>query len=304
MQPSVVSTNSRVKRPWPSELLVEIFQSLNSIDRTRCRRVCALWNRLLTTEAYFPDVRVSCRTDNYPLSWTNPLFWRLAGLLHCVNRHTKMIVLMHMNLGDSEHPGVVIRCTVGRIPTLVLYQCVWPHSSFHLEKTLYCHGSIMRICGMADRAVWSKCRIEEPLLTAVVSRHSHCCQPPEQLEWHLWDLFEQHIVLDEPVDRSILSEWIRQCVEHGLFEKLELALYDYQNADPRPSSQNGSRRWTASDMEDLDVNKLTPLAAAALFCLLEKEPPLPRNRKADSALSGILVNSDNGVFAFVLSNNL
>ncbi|XP_055347598.1 uncharacterized protein LOC129594804 [Paramacrobiotus metropolitanus] len=33
----------------PTELLVEIFQSQDSVDRVRCRRTCALWNTVLST---------------------------------------------------------------------------------------------------------------------------------------------------------------------------------------------------------------------------------------------------------------
>ncbi|XP_055349882.1 uncharacterized protein LOC129596581 [Paramacrobiotus metropolitanus] len=51
-----------IPRPSPPlaiHLWVEIFQTLDSIERVRCRRVCPLWNTLLTTDVYFPDVRVS-----------------------------------------------------------------------------------------------------------------------------------------------------------------------------------------------------------------------------------------------------
>ncbi|XP_055354686.1 uncharacterized protein LOC129600248 [Paramacrobiotus metropolitanus] len=53
------AANCRLSLPLPPELLVAIFQTLDSVERVRCRRVCAAWNTLLTTEAYFPDVRVS-----------------------------------------------------------------------------------------------------------------------------------------------------------------------------------------------------------------------------------------------------
>ncbi|XP_055351492.1 uncharacterized protein LOC129597825 [Paramacrobiotus metropolitanus] len=260
----------------PSELLVEVLQSLDSIGRTRCRRVCAMWDRLLTTGPHFPDVHVSNRED-HPLSGMEHKFWMLTSLLHTVSRRTKIIILTHMDLGDGYDAAGMIRylCTVsggGRIGTLVLYQCNWPATrNFTIDKILSCHGSIMKLCGTVERVVWSKCTLADRNLTAVVSQYAHRCQPPEQLEMQLWDLFEKHIVVEEPVDRTMLQAWIALCIEHGVFAMcgLERGLHGYVNADPR-SSQHRRCLWTVAVLAGFDVNQLTPLAAAALYRILKE----------------------------------
>ncbi|XP_055353188.1 uncharacterized protein LOC129599074 [Paramacrobiotus metropolitanus] len=256
--------------PLQVELLAEVLQTLDSLKRTRCRRICALWNVLLTTELYHTDVRVSWRAEDCPRSWTHPRFWILAGLLHCVTRRTKVIVLMHMNFGEGDHAASMIRHLIGRVGTLVFYRCSWPYPGLTWDDTLYNHGSILRICSMADRAMWLQCRIEEKHLPSVVSQWAHSCQPQGELEVQLWNLFEKHIVVEAPVDRSILSEWIAHCIERGQLGTITEALYDYQTADPRPSNQYRRCRWTVSVIAGLDVNKLSLLAAAVMRCIMGK----------------------------------
>ncbi|XP_055349945.1 uncharacterized protein LOC129596636 [Paramacrobiotus metropolitanus] len=252
--------------PLAVELLVETFQSLHSIDRTRHRRVCALWNQLLTTEAYFPVVRISCQPADCPLSWTNPRFWTHAVLLHCVNRRTTTIVLTHMDLlGDGEYAASMIPHMAGRIPRLVLYQCFWSYPGCTVRDILAHHSPLMKVCSTAERVVWSQCRVREKHLNVLaVSQHSHGCQPEEQLRMQLWDLFEKHLIVDEPVDRNAVSEWMKQCAQYGFRFSTTLALHDYQSADPRPSNCYRCRRWTPSDVEGLDIYSLSPLAATAL----------------------------------------
>ncbi|XP_055334312.1 uncharacterized protein LOC129585592 [Paramacrobiotus metropolitanus] len=40
----------------PAELLTEVFHSLNTVNRTRCRRTCRTWNAILTADGYFTDI--------------------------------------------------------------------------------------------------------------------------------------------------------------------------------------------------------------------------------------------------------
>ncbi|XP_055353184.1 uncharacterized protein LOC129599071 isoform X2 [Paramacrobiotus metropolitanus] len=252
----------------PSELMVEIFQSLDSINRFRYRRVSALWNAILTTETYFSDVHVSGRPADYPASWTTPGFWLLATMFHCVNSRTKTLILTRMNVGQCDCATQMIRHKIGGIGTLVFKQCAWSYPSFAVGEILWRRGTVMRVCGTAQRVVWSHCRIEEPRLTAIIPQYAHSCQR-EQLEMELWDVFEKHLVLEEPVDRTVLAEWIAQCVQHGGFRYLTTMLYTYLQTDPRPSNPYRHCWWTAPTVAGLQVAQLTPLAAAALRCAMK-----------------------------------
>ncbi|XP_055353182.1 uncharacterized protein LOC129599070 [Paramacrobiotus metropolitanus] len=189
----------------PSELLREVFQSMDSINRIRCRRVCALWNTVLTTDANLPDVRVSGRKEDSPSSRMPPLFWALNCLLHCVSGRAKWIVLANMEMSECDQADTLIRYSAGRIQTLVFNRCSWIGNAWSSSL-----GTIMeclrRVCGTAERAVWKQCHIGERRLTAVVPQHSIVCLPDERLLEQLRDMFEKHLVVKEPVDRALVPE--------------------------------------------------------------------------------------------------
>ncbi|XP_055353207.1 uncharacterized protein LOC129599091 [Paramacrobiotus metropolitanus] len=91
----------------PSELLVEILHSLDSISRVRCRRTCPRCDALLTTDGCKP-----------------PVFWALTCLLHCVNSLTTTVVLLHMDMSKCRDAVTILRYILGhsrRIGTLVCW---------------------------------------------------------------------------------------------------------------------------------------------------------------------------------------
>ncbi|XP_055355603.1 uncharacterized protein LOC129600945 isoform X2 [Paramacrobiotus metropolitanus] len=55
--------------PLPPELLVEIFQSLDSVDRQRYRRVCYAWEPILMSATMCSDERVSFDHRVYSSRW-------------------------------------------------------------------------------------------------------------------------------------------------------------------------------------------------------------------------------------------
>ncbi|XP_055353181.1 uncharacterized protein LOC129599069 [Paramacrobiotus metropolitanus] len=254
-----------VFQSFPSELLVEVFRLLDSIHRTRYRRVCALWNAILTTDAYFPDVRVSCRREDCPSSCMAPLFWALSCLLHCVNTRTKKVIVMHMNMSECDDADTLVRYVLGRncrVGTLVFYECWLHYEGWDMSDTI---SGLRRISGMAERVVWLRCRVAEELLTAVVPQDSITCQPNEQVEVHLWDMFERNLVVEKPIDLTRLSAVIKD----KRFHQLRQILCDYQSVDPRFSTHYRGRQWTPSDLADLDVSRLTPVTVAALYNIIQ-----------------------------------
>ncbi|XP_055353187.1 uncharacterized protein LOC129599072 isoform X2 [Paramacrobiotus metropolitanus] len=229
----------------PSKLLVEIFQSLDSGNRTRCRRTCTLWNNLLTTEDDFPDVRVSGRQDDCPSPGMQPVFWIMTCLLHCVNRRTKTMVLMHMTLDDCEDAAAMVRFVVGRTGTLVFYRCALHftdaymgiHSVTPSIKDIV--GCLVRMCRSAERVEWIRCRLADPYMSAEVAHNALPYQPADQLERQLWDLFEANLVVEKAVDLKRLSQWIDHalgCARCNPFDQLKRILCSYQSVDPRCSS--------------------------------------------------------------------
>ncbi|XP_055354696.1 uncharacterized protein LOC129600256 [Paramacrobiotus metropolitanus] len=236
--------------PLPAELLREIFKALDSIERIRCRRVCHLWNTILTTEADFPDVRVSCSADyGHALCAMIGMHWMVAGLLKCLTSATRVLVLRNLELDACVQLLAVVQYVLNgsRLPTLIFSNC-------HLGDTArsFVSRSVKDIAEMA----------------AGVAVNYGCER--ETLIMQLWDVFEKNLVLEKPLDRPALAEMIaalnpsagRQ--EADDVRDILYGLHAYQSADPRLTTLYRGREWTVQSIGEVDVDELTPLTVAFL----------------------------------------
>ncbi|XP_055344457.1 uncharacterized protein LOC129592442 [Paramacrobiotus metropolitanus] len=259
----------------PVELLVELFQSLDSIGQVRCRRVCALWNTLLTTDAYFPDVRVSgnCADGDYPAVYFSEdgMYWVVECVLKCLSSHTKMLGLSRMDLFECRQLMAPIHHALPgrRLPLLVLHNCNLSGPLPLMKRARDVIASTAQLaveCG-CERMLWQQCRLSDASLTALVPRYAFRDLSLEPLTVQLWDLFERHRVLEEPLDRPAVAQWIADCVGHPRRwgnQSIVQGLQAYQSADPRPATRYRHRAWTASTLAQLDVTQLTTLTTAFL----------------------------------------
>ncbi|XP_055357029.1 uncharacterized protein LOC129602092 [Paramacrobiotus metropolitanus] len=146
----------------PLELLTEIFQALDSIERVRCRRVCPLWDTLLTS-SYFPDVRVSGKDGQYGRlpDCDEGLFWVMAGLQKCLRPATKKAVIMQL-YGNTTHnlaePLNHTFNTSRRLPTLVFQDCELGGNYYSVHDAIgfVAEEAVQSVC---KRMVWRECRI-------------------------------------------------------------------------------------------------------------------------------------------------
>ncbi|XP_055357039.1 uncharacterized protein LOC129602097 [Paramacrobiotus metropolitanus] len=229
--------------PLPAELLVEIFQALDSIERLRCRRVCHMWNSLLTTASRFPDVRVSGKDGYYGDVQLDDCakYWVLACLLKCLMPATKMAVVMQVCADDSRdiaQPMRYVFSTDRLLPTLVFYDCDFgdENSSAHIIMHHAAYVALEYACG---RIVWKQCRIfcSKPI---TITQHVFSVCSQEDMEMQLFDLFEQTVVRDRsPLDLPTLAGWIAKAVAHNRDYYVSIilkTLNSYQSADPRPTT--------------------------------------------------------------------
>ncbi|XP_055356584.1 uncharacterized protein LOC129601737 [Paramacrobiotus metropolitanus] len=259
----------------PPVLLVETFQSLGSIGRLRCRRVCHLWNTLLITNAYFPDVRVSGHSAEYRGEEfeANDLYWAVATLLKCLHSDTKLAVFSKLSLCDAR--GRQLSAPIhhilkpGHLPVLVFHDCKFGGWMDRIPKVISQTVDVVVQCA-CERVVWKQCRLPGNGLQALVSHHSLNVQSRQQLEQQLWDMFERNLVLARPLDRQAVQDWITASIPRvpngrGASDEVKLilkALNEYQSADPRESTRYRQREWTASNVIFVDVRQLTTLTVA------------------------------------------
>ncbi|XP_055354682.1 uncharacterized protein LOC129600245 [Paramacrobiotus metropolitanus] len=210
--------------PLPVELLLEVFRSLDSVGRVRCRRVSELWNRLLTTEAYFPEVRVSGRKADAP-DELDENQWVVACLLKCVTCRTRTVAVLHLHFPQSLRAAALIGHTrqAARLPTLVFYRCEWGDdwSGEYIGAYL---KDMVKLWADAERVVWKQCRIYDHHLQAVISRQALSVQPDAVLEAQLWDLFEKYLALKKLPDLPALAHWIANCISNKRRKQIKTEL--------------------------------------------------------------------------------
>ncbi|XP_055334165.1 uncharacterized protein LOC129585489 [Paramacrobiotus metropolitanus] len=198
--------------PLPVELLVEVFQSLDSIERFRCRRVNPLWNSILTTDANFPFVSVSGKVGAYSkLNFRKEEeFWVAAGLLKCLSSRTQMAVIMGLDMLECRDlfdlfQHLVHTADISRLPTLVFYECIFGTGyGAGIDRILEDVAEMMlEWLPCCDRILWKQCRIVDRNLTALVAQHSFgvpCSLDAVKRE--LWELFECQNAVASPGDRD------------------------------------------------------------------------------------------------------
>ncbi|XP_055349898.1 uncharacterized protein LOC129596597 [Paramacrobiotus metropolitanus] len=249
----------------PPEILLEIFQTLDSIERIRCQRVHPLWNLLLTTDAHFPVVRVSGMGNDYGdvLYPQQHIYWVLAGLLTCLNSRTTMLVLTDVEETHASDDLVKLIPYIRgnqRVPVLVLFKCKFDHG-LHMSR-------LVAACfALGERLIWKNCTLEDGKLKAVVTQYTFRQLSSEQMERQLWDLFESNLVLTKPLNRPAISQWFVDCVAQRRQDRLyeiERVLDSYHSRDPRSPANSRPQKWTRSALRAVDISQLTVLTVAAL----------------------------------------
>ncbi|XP_055352120.1 uncharacterized protein LOC129598307 [Paramacrobiotus metropolitanus] len=269
----------------PAVVLLEMFRALDSIERVRCRRVCGLWNDLLTTEAHFPEVRVSAEVDDYGDQEAfdeDSMYWALAGILKALSRRTKLLVITRRFLGSVEalFPAIKLQLNGGRLPLLVFYQCDFGSDRLSFLDVIELAAGVAVQCP-CERLLWKDCYMYDGFLQADIAHHEFSVQSRDSqqtMELQLWGLFEANLVVEQPVDLPALQAVIAathppagtgQCQLSNrrvniLSQGLD-AEDGYQAADPRPTTAHYRHwNWRSDTMAEVDVHQLNKLSAAFL----------------------------------------
>ncbi|XP_055336685.1 uncharacterized protein LOC129587113 isoform X2 [Paramacrobiotus metropolitanus] len=220
--------------PLPREILAEIFQSLDTIERGEQFLLagCVL---------------------KYATPATNTIILEELSELACWSRD--MYGLLAILLQDR------------RIRTLVLSRCDFcDHYSDAHDYLDWVNGKLSRLAATCRVVVWQDCQLTLRQTTAQVARAQFCLHndPAHRLA-QLWDAYERSLVGSVELPR--LAEWVARCVSTHNSEACDYILWvllEYSSADPRTDQQSAKKKWTMDNLNKLDVYKLTKLAQFAL----------------------------------------
>ncbi|XP_055348863.1 uncharacterized protein LOC129595779 [Paramacrobiotus metropolitanus] len=285
------------------DVLKEVFLSLDTVDRQRCRRICQLWEAILTSAELSQEVRVT----KHPLDPLLPGQWgnhyvKYACLFKYITPNTRTICmrltetryLHRWNLNDVDETLEESKKLVDdagiRIQRFIIYQRLikieaafsgYEWSWGQVSATFAAHLS--RLVACCDRVIWTDYflalmdRDRQPMMFAKIP--PAVFTPGHVDEARIVNLWEQHLRryrvrppsklysntqrVDVRIDSAVKA---RKWIE---------ILREYQSCDPRPSSSYRRRTWTMSDLADLELRALNR------FCWIALLHYLPDGRSVD-----------------------
>ncbi|XP_055342342.1 uncharacterized protein LOC129590921 [Paramacrobiotus metropolitanus] len=260
--------------PLPREILTEIFQSLDTIERVRKRRVCRLWEAMLDPNAIGKHLWISCRQPlNNRHEERSERFLLAACLLKYATSATDTVILEEpLALSQWKRDGfglLAILSQQRRIRTLVFTRCEFSDCDVHLCDYLgYLNGKLSSLEATCSVVVFRDCEMSFTQTSAQMNAKLCLRDTAAQRLTQLWDAYERSLVSWENVDLAKLAAWVERCVSTQKIDKCEGILWvlnEYIGADPRTALRTADQEWTMANLIDLDVLKLTKLEQYALF---------------------------------------
>ncbi|XP_055353987.1 uncharacterized protein LOC129599702 [Paramacrobiotus metropolitanus] len=271
------ATDARI--PTQPHLLREIFQSLDSVRRLQLRRVCPLWNTVLTGADSSHTVRVSFDMD------PGVIYVAVGSLLKCLDHSTQRLIVEDVGGGDV---GVVMTVMGRMLRTLRIKTIVFHRVSFDWDDTdefpvgeeivpqenqpedrLTLQRGITRLAtvlkawaGFCEELRLCRCKFSCDDLMEAVIPHATIKLDAADMAEQIWGLYETHLSR-ERLDIEYLAEWIRTG-SAALRRMVTEFLENYQSADPRLTVHYRGKQWTAESLKDLDLTKLTTITLRAL----------------------------------------
>ncbi|XP_055339149.1 uncharacterized protein LOC129588791 [Paramacrobiotus metropolitanus] len=291
--------------PW--ELLVEIFLSLKTHQRQRCRRVCALWEEVITSQQMCADIRVNLVQGTFSprTEWMwQPDYAVYSSIFKHLSPATRTISLRDgcFDYDDSdgrvEHPeryttsgsalvNYITRVLTDsdvRIQRLILWRRWW--------STVLCDGTLddyfldiieidAGLASCCDRVIWYdyflrfiiECK-DEPC-PRVAFRFPFAVFHLASLDAaQVWNIFEDNLYSKEPLNLELIAHWTAERIKPNSGHKcrfLIMILDNYQSCDPRPSTHYRRHKWTTDNLQSLEVSKLNKISLHALSSCMYEE---------------------------------
>ncbi|XP_055342441.1 uncharacterized protein LOC129590992 isoform X2 [Paramacrobiotus metropolitanus] len=261
--------------PLPRQVLAEIFQSLDSIERLRKRRVCRLWEATLDAGAIGTFLWISCRHSFYKARTEVTEHFLLAScILQCATPATETILLE-----DSRKLSYLSRDVYGllanllqqqRIQLLVLAGNDFSDDDCNLHDYLdWINDHLSRVAATCPVVVWRDCELALTQTSAKVEfARFRLSDAPALRLTQLWDVYERSLVAREMVDVPRLAARVARCIRKAkkdisACKGILWVLNKYIGADPR-TTHGAQQEWTMGNLSTLDVFKLTKVAQYAL----------------------------------------
>ncbi|XP_055357107.1 uncharacterized protein LOC129602165 [Paramacrobiotus metropolitanus] len=272
------------------EVLKEIFHSLDTVDRQRCRRACSLWDALLTSAELCQDVHMQreLRSSPYKVQWTLNY-----AMYACIFKHitpaTRTLSIRDMdeyrrNSFDGERIEEPLTCiqkvldAAGlRLGRLIVAQCSLefpmsePYGRWQFSALLGTTAArLSQLVSCCDRVIWTTYTLKlvdkerVPLINIHIPRTVFTAGRVS--EAYVADLLEQHLRWEgPPLDVQGIAYFVANRIDSAVKAETVLQiLEDYQSCDPRAAAHYRDFQWSVDNMARVDVKKLNGFCLQAL----------------------------------------
>ncbi|XP_055345135.1 uncharacterized protein LOC129592984 [Paramacrobiotus metropolitanus] len=236
------------------ELLTEIFQSLETVDRQRCRRTCHLWEEILTSAVLSQDLRISLQLPSFfahvPNDWSAEyvvytcIFKHITAatrticlrdrqtIYHAANSH---VMQRWRNFPGFKNTMELERCMPAgkimlgiqealedagaRLERLIVYQQSISVIPFDKASLAYFDSiaelySSLKTC--CNRVIWKdySLRFNSPPMEFRIPYARFGLSNVDAAQ--IWDLFEERLVSSESLDMEILEHWTGELIARNV----------------------------------------------------------------------------------------
>ncbi|XP_055355122.1 uncharacterized protein LOC129600613 [Paramacrobiotus metropolitanus] len=279
--------------PTATHLLREIFHSLDSVSREKLRRVCPLWNDLLSDADSAKTVRISFSMNPFfPQEEENftYVYGAVAGLLKFINGSTQRLIIECVNAENLDGALAVIKWVLRdkHLKQLILHDVEFISDDLFAAEYVYSGDvddaevegrgntlvrrlakDLTNLAPCCEEVRLRRCEINCRQQMTVIVPHATIKLDAADIEAQFWNLYEANLPCDG-VNVQETAEWIRTGSAE-LRTMIVKYLKEWQSDDPRLTTQYRDHEWTVENLNELDVSKLTALTLRALKEVLPEE---------------------------------
>ncbi|XP_055355612.1 uncharacterized protein LOC129600952 [Paramacrobiotus metropolitanus] len=269
----------------PTEILKEIFLSLDIIDQQRCRRIC-LCGQLLNSAELYRAIHVHMHPKSL-IIFPNSDYGAFACIVKYFTPSTHSTFLRDIiTFGLNSKGGQEVQSSAGTAVNCI--QHLLERTGAHLDRVVLFDSNTSvfgrhwtlhdffnnlaqaysRMAPWCPRIIWRSCSLSYCHdKYDIVFRIPDACFSLRALNAiQIWDLFEEHLNYGKQLEVEIIAQWIEEHIKTKSAKNcvpIIQILEACQCCDPRPSICF-NRKWTLDNLDSLETGKLNRLCLYAL----------------------------------------
>ncbi|XP_055352981.1 uncharacterized protein LOC129598918 [Paramacrobiotus metropolitanus] len=289
----------------PAEILRQVLDMLDTVQRAQCRRVCALWSDLIGTDerviwVSFSHQRLIDRdgiaTTPNEAEWCRSAYLVGMCLWKCLRRTPQTIIISNASQQHPNHSplgncfdlidSIQHELDPEEPVTVIVYKFHWDLGT-GLDEDLHAAASAVYGCMVWKDGTFSgpgEHFRREPIKYGVTYESGETLDvdgDPVPVHLYLSNLLEKGLTLDCRETRLQLKDWFADVAQQEAGsvdrQRIDTIMGSCQENDPRVIVKFGRMQWTVDTVQGEELDKLTKLT----LCALQREMVRGRGAQSD-----------------------